>query len=58
MDGEPVGSKSSPAAGEQPEESPSPTGDFLILTVAIAMRVKFIILFLPSIPFPYIFSLV
>ena len=50
---EPVGSRSSPAAGEQPEELPSPTWDFLILTVTVAMRVKFIMLFLPSTPFPY-----
>ena len=50
---EPVGYRSSPAAGEQLEESPSPTWDFLILTVAVAMRVKFIMLFLPSTPFPY-----
>jgi hypothetical protein len=53
LQSEPVGSRSSPAAGEQPEESPSPTWDFPILTVAVAIRVKFIMLFLPSTPFPY-----
>jgi hypothetical protein len=50
---EPVCSRSSPAAGERPEESPSPTWDFLILVVAVAMQIKLIMLFLPSTPLPY-----
>ena len=49
---EPVGYRSSPAAGEQPDESPSPTWDFPNLTVAFAVRVKFIMLLLPSTTFP------
>jgi hypothetical protein len=36
---EPVGSGSSPAADEQPEESPSPTWDFRVLIAAVAMQV-------------------